>query len=329
MIRGVRLLAAALALCAAAGAGAQAPPASALAYPAKAIRLVVPFPPGGVTDRLARTMGQKLQEAWGQPVIVDNRPGASGMIAGEAVAKAAPDGYTLMMGHIGTHAVNASLYPAMPYDPVKDFAPISLLVSVPNLVLAHPSVPAGSMRELIALARGRPGRLNYASPGSGSSTHMTGELLKLLAGVVIVHVPYKGPGPAQAAVLAGEVDLLFDPIASTYPHVKAGRLKGLAVTSTERSPAAPEIPTVAESGVPGFEVVVWVGAFAPAGTPPAIVRRLNAELVRSLEAPDVRGPLVQQGVTPVGSTPDAFAAHVQRELAKWARVVKETGARAE
>ncbi len=326
MIRNACRMAACAAVLAAATAGAQAP---APTYPTKPIRLVVPFPPGGVTDRLARTMSQKLHEAWAQPVVVDNRPGAGGTIAAEAVAKAAPDGYTLMLGHIGTHAVNASLYPALPYDPVKDFAPISLLVSVPNLVLAHPSVPAGSMRELIALARARPGKMNYASPGSGSSTHMTGELLKFLAGIDVVHVPYKGPGPAQAAVLAGEVDLLFDPIASTYPHVKAGRLKGLAVTSAERSPVAPEIPTVAEAGVPGFEIVVWVGAFAPAGTPPAIVRRLNAELVRSLDAPDLRGPLVQQGVTPVGSTPEQLVAHVQREVAKWARVVKETGAKPE
>jgi len=308
-------------------AAAQDPAAQ---FPSRPIRIVVPFPPGGVTDRLARVIAQKMQENWGQPVVAENRPGASGMIAAEAVAKSPPDGYTLMMGHIGTHAINVSLFDKLPYDPVRDFAPISLLVSVPNVLLLHPSVPAGSVQELIVLAKQRPGTLNFASPGSGTSGHMSGELFKSLAGVDIVHVPYKGPGPALQDVVAGQVNMLFDTVASSMPQVRAGKLKGLAVTARERTPIAPEIPTMEEAGVRGYEIAPWFAAYAPAGTPAPVIGKLQSEMARILLLPDVRAAFVdQQGMTLIGSTPGELSAHMQREIAKWATVVKATGARAD
>ncbi len=326
MQRFVRLLAFVLAAAVAAPALAQ----DAAGYPARTLRIVVPFPPGGVTDRLARTVAQKLQEAWGQPAVVDNRPGASGMIAAEQVAKSAPDGYTLMMGHIGTHAINASLFRRLPYDPVKDFAPVSLLVTVPNVLLVHPSVPAASVAELVALARAKPGTLNFASPGSGTSGHLSAELLKSLAGVEIVHVPYKGPGPALQDLLAGQVNMLFDTVASSMPQVRGGKLRALAVTTTTRSAIAPEVPTMVEAGVPGYEIAPWFAAYAPAGTPPAIVEKLAAEMRRILAQPDVRTAFVeQQGMTIVASTPTELGAHTRSEIAKWAKVVKATGASAD
>jgi tripartite-type tricarboxylate transporter receptor subunit TctC len=302
----------------------------AAGFPARTIRIVVPFPPGGVTDRLARMVAQKMQEHWGQPAVVENRPGASGMIAAEAVAKSAPDGYTLMMGHIGTHAINVSLFSKLPYDPVKDFAPVSLLVSVPNVLLVHPSVPANSVQELVALAKARPGTLNFASPGSGTSGHMSAELFKSLAGIDIVHVPYKGPGPALQDLVAGQVNMLFDTVASSMPQVRGGKLKGLAVTTRERSAIAPDVPTMAESGVAGYEIAPWFAAYAPAGTPPAVVNKLQAEMARILGLPEVRTAFVdQQGMTLIASSPAELGAHTQREIAKWAQVVKATGAKAE
>jgi tripartite-type tricarboxylate transporter receptor subunit TctC len=322
----VRLFAALAALMLAANAAAQ----DAAGYPARTIRIVVPFPPGGVTDRLARTVAQKMQEQWGQPVVVDNRPGASGMIAAEQVAKSPPDGYTLMMGHIGTHAINVSLFSRLPYDPVKDFAPVSLLVSVPNILLVHPSVPANSVGELVALARAKPGTLNFASPGSGTSGHMSAELFKSLAGIDIVHVPYKGPGPALQDLLAGQVNMLFDTVASSMPQVRAGKLKGLAVTTTTRSAIAPEVPTMVEAGIAGYEIAPWFAAYAPAGTPAPVIDKLNAEMRRILALPDVRAAFVdQQGMTLIASSPAELGAYTQREIAKWAAVVKATGARAE
>ena len=302
----------------------------AAGFPARTIRIVVPFPPGGVTDRLARMVAQKMQEHWGQPVVAENRPGASGMIAAEAVAKSAPDGYTLMMGHIGTHAINVSLFSKLPYDPVKDFAPVSLLVSVPNVLLVHPSVPANSVQELVALAKARPGTLNFASPGSGTSGHMSAELFKSLAGIDIVHVPYKGPGPALQDLVAGQVNMLFDTVASSMPQVRGGKLKGLAVTTRERSAIAPGVPTMAESGVPGYEIAPWFAAYAPAGTPPAVVNKLQVEMARILSLPEVRAAFVdQQGMTLIANSPAELGAHTQREIAKWAQVVKATGAKAE
>ena len=301
----------------------------AAVFPSKAIRFVVPFPPGGVTDRMARLLSAHMQENWRTPVVVENRPGGSGFIASQAVAGAPPDGHTLLMGNINTHAINASLYPKLPYDPVKDFAPISLLVSVPNLLLVHPSVPANSVQELVALARARPGVLTFASGGSGTSSHMSAELLKSLAGIDIVHIPYKGPGPALQDILSGQVNMYFDTIASTLPQVRAGKLKGLAITSPARSSLAPEIPTVAESGMPGFDVAPWFGALTRAGTPPEIVARLNAEMLRILNLPEVRATLAAQGVTIIASTPDGFARYIDVEITRWSKVVRDTGAKAE
>ena len=301
----------------------------AAAFPSKAIRFVVPFPPGGVTDRMARLLSAHMQESWRTPVVVENRPGGSGFIASQAVAGAPADGHTLLMGNINTHAINSSLYPKLPYDPVKDFAPISLLVSVPNLLLVHPSVPVNSVQDLVALARARPGVLTFASAGSGTSSHMSAELLKSMAGIDIVHIPYKGPGPALQDILSGQVNLYFDTIASTLPQVRAGRLKGLAITSPARSSLAPEIPTVAESGMPGFDVAPWFGALTRAGTPPEIVARLNAEMLRILNLADVRATLAGQGVTIIASSPEAFAQYIDQEIVRWARVVRETGAKAD
>lgn len=298
-------------------------------FPGRPVRLVVPFPPAGVTDRIARLAGQKLGELWRQPVVIDNRPGASGIIAAELVAKAAPDGYTLLFGHIGTHAINASLFGKLPYHPVRDFAPVSLLATVPNLLLMHPSVPANSVSELIALAKSRPGTLAYASPGSGTSGHMAGELFKSLAGVDIVHIPYKGAGAALQDVLSGQVSMMFDTVASSLPQARAGKLKGLAVTSASRVPIAPEIPTVAESGVPQFEIAPWFGVLAPAGTPSPVVAKLSADLRRVVESEEVSKPLSAQGVTLIGSSPQEFAAHIEREIPRWARIVKASGARAD
>ena len=296
-------------------------------YPSRPIRFVVSFPPGGVSDRLGRLLSQHMQESWGQPVVVENRPGGSGFIASQAVATAAPDGHTLLLGNINTHAINSALFQKLPYDPVKDFAPISLLVSVPNLLLVHPSVQASSAQELVALARARPGSLTYASAGSGTSTHMSAELLKSMSGIEIVHVPYKGPAPALQAILAGEVNLYFETVASSLQLVRAGRLKALAITSAVRSTLAPEIPTVAESGMPGFEVAPWFGALTRAGTPSEIVTRLNTEMVRILSLIDVRSALAAQGVTVIGSTPDAFARYIDQEITRWSKVVRQTGAK--
>ena len=296
-------------------------------YPSRPIRFVVSFPPGGVSDRLGRLLSQHMQESWGQPVVVENRPGGSGFIASQAVATAAPDGHTLLLGNINTHAINSALFQKLPYDPVKDFAPISLLVSVPNLLLVHPSVQASSVQELVALARARPGSLTYASAGSGTSTHMSAELLKSMSGIEIVHVPYKGPAPALQAILAGEVNLYFETVASSLQLVRAGRLKALAITSAVRSTLAPEIPTVAESGMPGFEVAPWFGALTRAGTPSEIVTRLNTEMVRILSLSDVRSALAAQGVTVIASTPDAFARYIDQEITRWSKVVRQTGAK--
>ena len=308
-----------------------APPAlcQAPGYPSKAIRFVVPFPPGGVTDRLARLLSGHMQENWRQSVVVDNRPGGSGFIASQAVAGAPPDGHTLLMGNINTHAINSSLYQKLPYDPVRDFAPISLLVSVPNLLLVHPSVPANSVQELVALARSRPGALSFASGGSGTSSHMCAELLKSMTGIDIVHIPYKGPGPALQDTLSGQVNMYFDTIASTLPQVRAGKLRALAITSPARSSLAPEIASMAESGMPGYDVAPWFGALTRAGTPPEIVARLNAEMVRILNLPDVRATLAAQGVTIIAGTPDGFAKYIDQEIARWAKVVRETGAKAD
>jgi tripartite-type tricarboxylate transporter receptor subunit TctC len=293
------------------------------AYPAKAIRLVVPFPPGGTTDILARVAGQKITEATGQQVIVDNRPGAGGNIGTEIVAKAPPDGYTLLTDPGSTLTINPSLFTKLPFDPLKDFAPVTIIAAVPNLLVVHPSLPVRNVKELISLAKAKPGQLNYASTGAGQSTHLSMELFKLMAGIAVTHIPYKGSSPALTDLLAGHVSLMFDNMPSCLPHVKANKLRALGVSTLKRSPALPALPTIAESGLAGFEVSVWFGVLAPAGTARDVVNRLNAIIVQALASPDVRERLAGQGAEPVGNTPDQFTAQMQRDLVKWAKVVKD------
>jgi tripartite-type tricarboxylate transporter receptor subunit TctC len=304
-------------------------PAAAKAqdYPTKPVRIVVPFPAGGATDLFARAAAQKMTEAWGQSVVVDNRPGAGGNIGSELVAKAAPDGYTLEMGTVGTHAINASLYAKMPYDHVKDFAPIILVAGVPNVLVVHPSVPANSVQELIAYLKANPGKVNFASSGSGTSIHLSGELFKVMAGVQMTHIPYKGSAPALQDLLGGQVQLMFDNLPPSLPQIKAGKLRALGVTSTARAPALPEVPTIAESGLPGFDASSWFGLLAPAGTPPAIVAKINAEIAKWLATPEAKEKLLAAGANAAGGTPEDFARHIAAEPAKWAKVVKESGAK--
>ena len=297
------------------------------AYPTKPIRLVVPFPPGGATDILAREVAKHLTDAWGQSVVVDNRPGAGGNIGSELVAKSPPDGYTLEMGTVGTHAINTSLYSKMPYDHIKDFVPVILVAGVPNVLEVNPSVPVNSVQELIAYAKANPGKLNFASSGSGTSIHLSGELFKVMAGVQMTHIPYKGSAPALADLIGGQVQLMFDNLPPSLPQIKAGKLRALAVTSATRAPALPDVPTVAEAGLPGFEASSWFGVLAPAGTPPAIVTKLNAEIAKWLTTPEAKEKLASVGANIAGGTPEDFARHIQAETAKWAKVVKESGAK--
>ncbi len=306
-----------------------APGSIALAqtYPSKPIRIVVPFPPGGPADILARIIGQNLAESWGQQAVIDNRAGAGGNIGSDMVAKALPDGYTLLMGFVGTHAINASLYSTMPYDNVKDFEPVSLVAMVTIILVVHPSIPANSVKELIVLARSRPGQLTFGSPGNGTPQHLAGELFNTMAGVKMVHIPYKGAVPALTDLLGGRVSLIFSSMPPALPHVKAGKLRALAVTSARRSSAAPDVPTIAESGLPGYEVINWYGILVPAGTPKEIVARLNAEILRILNVPDVKERLAAQGAETFSSTPQEFAAYIRKETQKWAKVVKYSGAR--
>jgi len=299
------------------------------AYPAKPIRFVVAFPPGGGTDIIARSIAQKLAERIAQQVVVDNRPGAGGNIGTDIVAKAAPDGYTMLMGSAGPLAINASLFAKMPFDPVRDLAPVTLAASTPNVLVLHPSLKAATVKELIALARARPGEINFASSGHGTPAHLAGELFNSMAGVKMVHVPYKGAAPALADLLGGQVQLMFSTMPPALPHVKDGKLRALAVTSAKRSPAAPELPTVDEIALPGFEANTWHGVVVPAGTPETIVARLNREIVAILHLPEVVERLSGQGAEPVGSTPQEFAAYIKSEALKWAKVVRDSGAKAE
>ena len=301
--------------------------AHAQAWPAKPIKWVVPFAPGGTTDILARTVGEKLTLALGQPVVIENKPGAGGGVGANFTAKAAPDGYTIMGGTISTHAINASLYDKLPYDPVKDFVQITLLARVPNMLVVNPAVPAKNVTELIALLKANPNKFTFASSGNGTSQHLSGELFKTMAGVDMQHIPYKGSPPALQDVVGGQVTMTFDNITTALPLAKAGRLRALAVTTATRSAVAPEVPTLAESGLPGFEVGSWQGVFAPAGTPPDIVKRLNAEIVKILKLPDIKEKLTGLGAEPVGNTSEEFAAMVKSEVVKWADVVKKSGAK--
>jgi len=290
-------------------------------YPTQPIRLIVPYTAGGGVDKVARVVGEKLGQALGQPVIIDNRGGASGNIGTNVAAKAAPNGYTIVMGAAAL-AINVSLYNKLPFDTVNDLTPVILLTKTPNILVVHPKVPARSVKELIALAKSRPGVLNYASAGSGTTPHMAGELFRSMAGVDIVHVPYKGSGPAVNAMLAGEVDLMLSPALTVLPHVKSGRLVALGMSGDERSQAFPDIPTIAEAGLPGYEAAQWYGVLAPAGTPPAIVARLNKELGKIIHLPDVKASLESEGSEPVGGTPDEFAAYIKAEISRWSSVIR-------
>ena len=298
-------------------AAAQAP-----TYPDKPIRIVSPFPVGGIADTFAREIGKRLTEAWGQPVVVDNRTGAGGNIGADIVAKSAPDGYTLVIGNIGTHAVNVSLFPSMPFDTIKDFTPIVHVLDAEGLLVVNPSITATTVPELIALARSQPGKLSYGSGGIGTTSHLAGELFKSMTKVDIVHVPYKGNVPAITDLLGGQTSMAFATMPTVLPQVRAGKLRPLAVLGTARSPALPDVPTVGET-VPGFEVSNWIGLFGPAGTPPAIVARLNAEVQKIMRSPDIQKRLETEGAKFIPMTPEEFANFQKAELTKWAKTIKD------
>lgn len=302
--------------------------AQAQNYPTKPIRLIVPFPPGGGTDVVARSVAQKLGASVGQQVIIDNRGGAAGNIGTELAARAAADGYTLLLVS-GTQAVNAALFRKLPYDLARDFAPVSQLAAAPLLLVVHPSLPVRSLAQLIALARSRPGQLNYATGGSGTGPHVAMELLRTSTGVKLLHVPYKGNGPAVTDLIAGQCQLMFANITGVLPQVKAARLRALAISSLDRSPLVPEIPTVAEGGVPGFEVVQWFGLLAPAGTAPEIIARLHAEVTKVIDLQEFRDLLANEGATPVKRPPGEFAEFIKSEITKWRKMFRDSGAQAE
>lgn len=309
------LLAVAAALCPGA--------ASAQSYPSKPIRLIVPFAAGGGNDNVARLVGKRLADGLRQAVVVDNRPGAGGVLGAELAAKSAPDGYTLFLGGVGSHAINPNLVKNLPYDPIGDFAPVILLAQAPLVLVVHPSVPARSIAEFVAYARKSPGRLNFASNGNGSSSQLAAVMFDSMAGVDMVHVPYKGLSPALADLLSGEVQVMFSSVVAIVPHIKAGKVRALAVTGKERLALLPELPTLAEAGLKGYEASSWYGILAPAGTPRDIVLKLNAELSKALEQPDVRKSLVAEGAEPKGGTPEAFAAHIRAEKERLGKVIRE------
>jgi len=315
MFRLLALLAAALAL--------PCHDAVAQAYPAKPIRIIVPSPPGDGSDLMARAIGDKLSLAWNTPVVVDNRMGAGGRVGAEAAAKAAPDGYTLIMGNAGSHGINAALYADLPYDIERDFAPVTQVMRSPNVLVVSPALPAANVRELIALFKANPGKYSYGSGGNGSSAHLSAELFKSMAGVDVVHVPYKGASPALTDVIAGRVVMFIGNLPPAMPHIKSGNVRALAVTTAQRSALVPDIPTLAESGLPGFETVAWFGLFAPAGTPKPIVDKLQAEVARIVREPEIRERMTALGGEPVGNSPEAFSAIVKGDVAKWKKVVKD------
>jgi len=315
----------AAALCASLLALAATP--AAADYPDRPIKLVVPFPAGGGADALARTIMPRVAQELGTSIVIDNRPGAGGNVGTEFVARSAPDGYTLLYGTNGTHAINRSLYAKVPFDPVRDFAPVSRMTQIAALLVVHPSVPAKNVAELVEFAKANPGRVYFASAGNGTTSHLSGELFKTAAGVDIVHVPYRGGALAAADLTGGQVQMMVDVMPNVLPLANGGKLRALGVTTAVRVPAAPEIPTIAESGLPGFEVSAWDGIFAPAGTPAAVIERLNAAIRQALADPKVREALVARGAQPVPGTPEELARHVAAESEKWARVVRQSGAK--
>lgn len=307
-------------------------PVHAQTWPSKPVRIIVPFPPGGTTDIVARSIGVELQRMWQQPVVIENRAGAGGNIGADAVAKSPGDGYTLLMGTVGTHAINQALYAQsgskMPFDPVKDFVPITLVAGVPNVMVINAKLPVNTVAEFIAYAKARPGQLNMASSGNGTSIHLTGELFKTVTGTYMVHFPYRGSAPAVTDLITGNMNVMFDNLPSALPHIKSGRLKALAVTSRTRSPALPDVPTIEEAaGLKGFDASSWFGLFAPAGTPRTIVDKIQADVAKALAQPAVRERFVAQGAAPGGNTPDQFAAFIRAETDKWTRVVKFSNAK--
>lgn len=319
----------ALSLCLAAAAFGVLPASAVRAqdtWPARAVTIVVPFPAGGTTDIVARLAGQALSQELGQPVVIDNRPGAGGNIGAQSVARAPADGYTLVMGTVGTHAINPALYKKMPYDHLKDFAPISRVASVPNVLIANPSQPYKTVAELIAYAKANPDKLTFASSGSGTSIHLAGELFKSMTGVTMQHIPYKGSAPALTDLMAGQTNIMFDNLPSAIQFIKAGKLRAIAVTTIKRAPQFPDLPTIDEAGVAGFDASSWFGLLAPANTPPAVIKRIDDALIKVMATTDLRKKIVEQGGEPVGETPDKFAAFIRAETTKWAKVVKDSGA---
>ena len=308
--------------CAAVGAWAQP-------YPTKPIRVIVPFPAGGTADIMARVVGQKMAETWGQQVVIDNRSGAGGNIAAELAAKAAPDGYTLFLCVVGTHAIHQTLYNKLAFDPTKDFSAIAYIAGVPNVVVVHPSIPVKSVKELISFIKARPGKINFGSSGTGTSVHMSGEMLKVMAGLDMTHIAYKGNPQAVTDLMAGQIELMITNMPSVIPYIQSGRLRALAVTGGARSPALPDLPTMKEAGLPSYESSAWFGLVSPVAVPHDIINRLNAEVVRIVGLADVRRNLSSQGADPLVMTPDEFSDFMKAETAKWAKIVKASGARAD
>jgi tripartite-type tricarboxylate transporter receptor subunit TctC len=299
--------------------------ASAQSYPEKTIRIISPFPPGGANDIIARLIAQKLEARLGRTVVVENKPGAAGGIGASFVAAASPDGYTLLMGTLATHGINPSVYKSLPYDAVRDFAPVALVASIPIVIVANPSLPADDVQGLIRLAKQNPGKLNFASSGLGSVNHLAGELFKSMTGTEIEHIPYKGSSPALTDLLGGQVKIMFDLLPSSLPHIKGGKLKAIAVTTPKRSSLLPNVPTLAESGLSGYSVTSWFGILAPAGTPKTVITTLNSEISAILRAPDVRDQMSAQGAEPYSSTPDEFAQVIKTDIETWAPLVKSLG----
>jgi tripartite-type tricarboxylate transporter receptor subunit TctC len=320
MIRSLARIAASLAACAASLALAQS-------YPSRTIKMIVPFPPAGSTDISARAVAGKLGERLGQAVVIENRPGAGGNIGTDVAAKAPPDGYTLVVGTVGTHAINSSLYSKMPYDNIRDFAPVVLLSTVPNVLVMSPSFPANSVADVIRLGKAKPGELNFASSGAGTSIHLSGEMFKSMAGLDMTHIPYKGSAPMLIDLMSGQVNMAFDNLSASMVHIKAGKLKALATTGATRSPALPDLPTVSEAGLPGYESTSWNAVFAPAGTPREVIDKLNRELNAILQSPETRKYFAEQGAEAGGGTPEQLGALVRSETTKWSKVVKDSGAK--